>query len=1003
METCLQVCKGLHNHLDSKSLQKYFFMRKCNRLLIFLLAALLIGCSSNKTTPKSTKSQASSSKPTKSEASPDLFQIGKGAYRIEPSRGDRNPPQAKFRTGQALKQAAPTNQWYSSVVFTQWTEVLHANPLTFKATQDGFEMGLPTMQVVPSQRQDNEIFYPHGADLLFSPTAFKPTAANLDNHGDWSIDIGLDDGEDRFLATIAHGSPYAYFQLTSGDLQVQPAAGFSASLFKSDARVLLVEGKEKTYAVFGPSGSLWSDASGSDSTDTSAKKPTFGDDEVLRVYDGRLHPELSWSSYNPEGQIEITDSEGDSVFFMDREDREDKYLQIRKTGPNGNVFAVFGEEGGTDRVDLSYWASQGELVFDLRVNSADEGVEFLVKLDSGWPNVGDYSVELPPDGEWKTIRVPVRDILSNSNRYSPGAFADIRQIANLVVLEPTGVMSVDVDNLRYEINSNLAPENKSGWVLNLPKDKRYVSAAVLPNSRPVTVRYFLRSAYTFIKDTIADWEVDRSKSEVITNYRTITEQFEGFTSPPIVGLYPHHYHENQNLPKKNRGSLGSIRGPIQLYATNDFTTRHQYYGFVPYWPAVEDEDFSDQLETQLSRDAARARGMILEIGWGPYWQGKGLQRITQLMSVADSQGELDVRDRLLELTKERMEEWISGESNKTYFHYNSAVGTVLSYPEEYDAVKNLNDHHFHYGYWIRAAADIALRDPEWAREENWGGMIDLLVDDIATAERRRSDFPYLRSFDVYEGHGWAGGTGMDPNGNNQESSSESINAWAGLIQWGMVQDRQELVDLGIYLYTTEIQAVNHYWFDIHGLTLPDEYISEDVSILFGGRLVHYVWWTDEPRQIHGINLLPITTSSTYLGASPEFVNRKLESLNREMEIYADRGKVANPKDIWQDLFAKYLALVDPKAGFERWDEYGSFELGDTRSHALHWLSFLQERGGVNLQVTADTPFYSVFDNEKGIRTYLVYNPKKENVEVKFSDGSQLTAQPNGLTVSTGGI
>ncbi len=47
------------------------------------------------------------------------------------------------------------------------------------------------------------------------------------------------------MATIAHGSPYAYFQLSTGDLQVQPASGFNASLFKSDARVLLVEGKER--------------------------------------------------------------------------------------------------------------------------------------------------------------------------------------------------------------------------------------------------------------------------------------------------------------------------------------------------------------------------------------------------------------------------------------------------------------------------------------------------------------------------------------------------------------------------------------------------------------------------------------------------------------------------------------------------------------------------------------------------------------------------------------
>jgi endoglucanase Acf2 len=926
---------------------------------------------------------------------PEVKRLGKGGYRLVPSRGDREVPEAPYRTGVMWERAVPTNQWYSSVVFTQWSEVLHANPLTFKATPAGLEMGLPQKQIVPTPREDVEVFYPHGADLVFSPTAFAPESAKLANHGDWSIDVALEQGAEQMLSTIAHGSPYAYFRLSSGDLQVKPAPGLEAVPFKGDSRVLLVEGKGKTYAVFGPSGSLWSNAA--DSGSDSPKQPTFGQEQTLVVYDGRLHPELNWGTYNPEGKISVTDSDDDSVFFMDREDREDKFLKIRKNGTDGNIFTVYGEEQGPQRADLSYWAAQGELVLDLRVNSADPGVELLVKLDSGWPNVSDYSVPLPDPGTWTTVRVPVRDILANSNRFSPGAYADITKMVNLVVLEPTGNMSVDVDNIRFEINPDLAPVDRSGWVLSLPKERRYVSAAVLPNSRAVTVRYFLRSAYTFITDTKAEWEVDRSRSEVVTRFQAVTEQFEGFTAPPIIGLYPHHYHENSKLPKSKRGVLESIRGPIQLYASSDFTTRHRYPGFVPYWPGVVDEDSRDALATQLSRDAARARSLILEIGWGPYWQGKGLQRITQLMSVADAQGEESIRERLLDLTRERMAEWLSGESNKTYFHYSPGIGTLVSYPEEYDAVKNLNDHHFHYGYWIRAASDIALRDPEWGKPENWGAMIDLLVADIATAERGRKDFPYLRSFDPYEGHGWAGGTGMDPNGNNQESSSESLNAWAGLIQWGAVTGRPDLVDLGIYLYTTEIQSVNHYWFDIHGLSLPPEYVNEEVSIVFGGRLAHTTWWTDEPRQIHGINLLPLTSSSTYLATSPEFVRRNLEALDREMVIYRDRGKAANPKDIWQDLFAKYLALVDPQAGFERWDEYGSFELGDTRSHALHWLSFLREVGPPDLSVTADTPHYAVFRQADGTRTYLVFNPSATPTSVTFSDGTVVEALPGQLT------
>ena len=174
----------------------------------------------------------------------------------------------------------------------------------------------------------------------------------------------------------------------------------------------------------------------------------------------------------------------------------------------------------------------------LGINSAEEGVEFLVKLDSGWPNVSDYSVKLPEKGAWETIRIPVRDILANSNRFSPGGYADINKMVNLVVLEPTGTMSADVDNIRFEINPELAPQDKSGWVLSLPKDKKYVSAAILPNSRPVTVRYFQRSAYTFVTNTIADWKIDHQKSEVITNFKTISQQYEGFSSPLLLDCIP---------------------------------------------------------------------------------------------------------------------------------------------------------------------------------------------------------------------------------------------------------------------------------------------------------------------------------------------------------------------------------------------------------------------------------------------------------------------------------
>ncbi|WP_435157560.1 glycosyl hydrolase [Haladaptatus sp. DFWS20] len=73
---------------------------------------------------------------------------------------------------------------------------------------------------------------------------------------------------------------------------------------------------------------------------------------------------------------------------------------------------------------------------------------------------------------------------------------------------------------------------------------------------------------------------------------------------------------------------------------------------------------------------------------------------------------------------------------------------------------NINDHHFHYGYYVRGAAEVARKDPTWAQDSNWGGMVNLLIRDFANPDRSNSMFPFLRHFSPYEGHSWADGGGV---------------------------------------------------------------------------------------------------------------------------------------------------------------------------------------------------------------------------------------------------
>ena len=747
-------------------------------------------------------------------ASAQPVKIGAGTYFLSPKGNDIAPPVAAFRTEAMLKQAAPTSQWYSTLIFNPKPEPIYAQPLSFKPTAAGFEMAMPLKQVVPVDRQggkDVEIQYPHHQALLFAPTAFEAEPARLAKTGDWSIDMSMARGADQLVATVAHGSPFAYFQVTRGDIRVSLPAGGERFDTGADTRVLGLRIKGTAYALFGPTGGRWEQVS------------------------------------------------------------------------------------------------------------------------------------------------------------------------------PTQ------------------------WIGRLPAGSGYVSAAALPDEKPDTVQLFARHAYAFVTDTRVQWRYEQAASRVATTYSATTRVMEGPDNGTLLGLYPHHWRENAAVAGKLGASYDTVRGKIRLLAASQFQTERRYNGFVPYWPKVTEGPRLDDFNDQFKRDMRRRRDLLPPKenadNWrtGIYWQGKGLSSLTQLMWVAQEQGDLEARDQLLALAKERMEFWFSGQGSRNYFHYNKSLGTLAAYPDEFFSVAQMNDKHFHHGYLIRAAAEIALRDPAWIAKDRWGGMLEMVIADVANTQRGSSEFPYIRNFDAYEGHSWAVGIGgageYGQTGNNQESSSEAINAWAGLILWGEVTGNRELRDLGVALYTTEIDAINNYWFDIYGLVHAPEYKNTQASIVFGAKYAHTTGWTDEPRQINLINLLPVSTFSTYLATDPAYVKRNLDAMNRQSQEYQARGKFPPnppPKDVWHDTATKYLALVDPAAAMGQFNTRGAIQGGDTAANTLHWMLNLQAMGTPDLSVSADTPLYSVFRRTDGRRTYLAFNASKSAISVKFSDGKTLSVEPGML-------
>lgn len=537
------------------------------------------------------------------------------------------------------------------------------------------------------------------------------------------------------------------------------------------------------------------------------------------------------------------------------------------------------------------------------------------------------------------------------------------------------------------------------WRLKLPQNPSYFSIAALPDLSEATRRIFSEHAFAFVEHTQVHWSYDEKKSQVNTQFKLKTQAMDGKQSVPLMGLYLHQQEALSAPSQLTELSLPSVRGPIRLMAAQEFQTQLKFNGLLPMWPKSSQAEATSQIQSLLAGDKRRAPAMFTKMGNGTYWTGKMLGGIAQLMTVAEQLEDEASAKELEAVIKKRMETWFSGQS-PSYFAHDPKTGTVIGYPEEYFSVSAMNDHHFHYGYWIMAAAHLARRDPAWVAQNQWGGMVDLLIRDIATPERGRADFPFIRNFDVYEGHSWArGNSEFFGHGNDQESSSEAINAWAAIAMYGEMTGNKKLRDLGIYLYCTEVSSVLNYWYDINQKVFDKSYGKPMASMVFGGGYAYSTWWTEEPRQIQGINLLPITPASIYLARLPrQKVIDSLAFVEEARRKYDASGlSDGTPTDIWQDIFAASVAIADPELGFQKWKPKGTVEQGETRTRTLHWLSLLKEMGRPDLNTTADTALYGVFEHEKtGQKTYLVFNAEKNPKTIQFSDGQAMTAQPGKL-------
>jgi len=515
--------------------------------------------------------------------------------------------------------------------------------------------------------------------------------------------------------------------------------------------------------------------------------------------------------------------------------------------------------------------------------------------------------------------------------------------------------------------------------------KNYWSMVMLPAGVDVNTAISNLTPYAFVfpGNTQVSWNYNASTGAVRTTFTITPDVKEGAANTFLQGLLPHQW---------SRLAIGSlipagytyntVRGQLKTLASNSFVVENKFSGILPTLPNLAKYSSGfDPGALYKKIDLMKNDGLA---EWtDSYNEGQAMNRLVQVAHLANQLGHTEARDKLINTVKARLEDWFKAEGGEVafLFYYNNTWKTIIGYPAGHRQDENLNDHHFHWGYFIHAAAAIEQYQPGWASQ--WGGMVDLLIRDAANPSRTDSMFPFLRNFSPFAGHCWANGFATEPFGNDQESTSESMQFNSSLIHWGMVTGNTAVRDLGIYLYTTEQSAVEEYWFDQNDRTFQPEYAHEMVARIWGGGYDNGTWWTSDIAASYGIQLYPMHGGALYMGHNTAYVQKVWDGMKAKTQVLSN---VAND-NLWYDTYWSFLSFLDPQQAINLYNSYTNrnIKFGISDAQTYHWLHTMNAMGQVAEEVTANYPLAAVF-SKGGVKTYVAHNYGSTSVTVSFSDG-----------------
>ncbi len=567
-----------------------------------------------------------------------------------------------------------------------------------------------------------------------------------------------------------------------------------------------------------------------------------------------------------------------------------------------------------------------------------------------------------------------------------------------------------------------APDNTSWQVAGdavTAQSPAYLVYGFLPDQS--ALKNFNQYAFARPTGTHMSWTYDRPGGRIVTNWTISTVPLKGTNTLTLQGWLPHHYHTAVNNLVFTPYSYLTPRGIMKVAASNTAQIVWPFRGIAPALPAPHPNGVANdydpaRMASYMSGFAAGHPGGSAET----YFGARELALSAQNMALAAQLGMPASFTPIETNLRGQMADWFTytpGESTHFFARYNnwdSLTGFGVDFGSQ-----AFNDQHFHYGYFAVTAALLGMHDPAFLTQ--YGGMARQVVKEYANWDRSDPNFPFLRCFDVWEGHSGAGGF-ADGQGENQESSSEAMNSWAGMFLLGSMMSDAPMTDAGAMGYAVESSAVNEYWQDWKHTNFPASYGMETAGIVFSSSIDYGDYFFNDPAWFNAIQWVATNHWNNYLVRDKTVASQQLSAMFASRQNWSDHSvggfaldpnfsntvegiAEANGPNLHAasgsglaDAILGFQLLFDPDTVAAKLAQ--DFTAGNpdatdmTYAGEIYYLAHtLRGLGDQDLDYYTSLPSSAVYLNARtGIRTYVMFNPSVT--------ASKVTVYHNGASVGT---